>query len=102
MKIYTKKHTSKIALEKHGEKIIKRGGMYQYSGYTISYAFPMDSELPDDTQELVDAGKVTYRGSNYGTLIKIRRKEYLVSDEKFKELGWIKKIKFDAPYRKHT
>ena len=59
-------------------------------------------ELPNNIQELVDAGKVTYRGLGFGetdTLIKTGSIEYRVTNEKFRELGWIKKIKFSAPFR---
>lgn len=102
MKIYKKVHTDKTALKVHAEKIDKRGGSYQITGNTISYAFPSEDEkeLPADTQQQVDLSKVTYRGSTYGTLIKVHGKEYLISSAKFNELGGIKKIRFSAPTRK--
>ena len=59
-------------------------------------------ELPKNIQELVDAGKVTYRGLGFdetGTLIKVNGIEYKITDEKFRALGWIKKIRFSAPFR---
>mgnify|MGYP000973968177 FL=1 len=63
------------------------------------------NDLPDNIQDLVNAGKVTYRGtgmeedSPLGTFIKVNGQEYLISDEQFEELGGIKKIRFSAPYR---
>lgn len=59
-------------------------------------------ELPKNIQQLVDTGKVTYRGLGFGetgTLIKTSGVEYKITDEKFRELGWIKKIRFSAPFR---
>jgi len=62
----------------------------------------LESELPSDTEQLVKEGKVTYRGMGFGASgvkLKVKGKEYIVSDEKFKALGGISKIKFDAPFR---
>jgi len=62
----------------------------------------LQNELPSNIQELVDTGKVTYRGtgiSNDGVLIKTGGIEYKITDDKFRELGWIKKIRFSAPFR---
>lgn len=61
-------------------------------------------DLPENIQDFVDQGKVTYRG--YGisdlehTKIKINGKEYKITSEKFRELGGIEKMKFAAPARK--
>lgn len=63
----------------------------------------LESELPSDIEQLVSEGKVTYRGMGFGvsgTKIKAKGKEYIISDEKFKQLGGISKIKFGAPLRK--
>lgn len=59
--------------------------------------------LPEDTQKEVEAGRVTYRGLGFGkegVKIKVKGKEYVITDDKFKELGGIQKIKFAAPFRK--
>jgi len=40
METYTKKHTSKKALESHLEKIKKRKGQFEISGNRITYWFP--------------------------------------------------------------
>ncbi len=58
--------------------------------------------LPSDTEQLVKEGKVTYRGMGFGASgvkLKVKGKEYIVSDEKFKSLGGVSKIKFNAPFR---
>lgn len=60
-------------------------------------------DFPTDTQKEVNSGKVTYRGLGFGkegVKIKVHGKEYVISNEKFEELGGIKKIKFNAPFRK--
>ena len=63
------------------------------------------TELPPNIQRLVDDGKVTYRGCGIhdtDVLLKIGKREVKVTDEKFRELGWIKKIKFSAPFREES
>ena len=62
------------------------------------------AELPSNIKDLVDLGKVTYRGNgfgNEGVRIKVDGKEYNISDDNFKLLGGISKIKFKAPARKY-
>ncbi len=66
-----------------------------------------NEELPINLQDLVNAGKVTYRGLGMdtdidGVKIRIDGKEYIISREKYDELGGLKKIKFHAPYRTDT
>jgi hypothetical protein len=102
MKKYTKTHESRQALEAHVEKIEKREGGCKTVGKKITYIFPEDNELPPDIEQMENMGKVTYRGSGYSNLtrIKVRGKEYFISKEKFRELGGIQKIRFDAPYRR--
>ena len=59
-------------------------------------------ELPPDIKKLVNAGNVTYRGMGFGeddVLIKVSGIEYQITNKKFRELGWIKKISFSAPFR---
>lgn len=59
-------------------------------------------ELPIDVQQEVNAGKTSYRGLGFGkegVKLKVKGKEYIISDEKFKELGGIEKIRFSAPVR---
>jgi hypothetical protein len=51
-------------------------------------------------QKEVDAGNVTYRGGAGGTRIKVKGKEYLISNDDFNKLGGIKKMNFKAPFRK--
>jgi len=51
-------------------------------------------------QKEVDAGRVTYRGGAGGTRIKVKSKEYLISNDDFNKLGGIKKMNFKAPFRK--
>ena len=62
------------------------------------------SELPSDTQELVDKRMVTYRGTGmsggYTTRIRLKGMEYLISSDDFKMLGGIEKMRFYAPTRK--
>jgi|GEM_PF-6814786 len=60
------------------------------------------SDLPSNTVELVDARKVTYRGTgNSGeSKIKVNGKEYVISSEDFDALGGLEKIRFSAPFRK--
>lgn len=99
MKIYKKVHTNQKALKAHIKKIEQRGGGYSVVINQIRYAFPEDDSLPKNIQQLVDDGKVTYRGGEFGTLIRVKKVEYLITSEKFRELGWIKKIKFHAPFR---
>jgi hypothetical protein len=110
MKTYTKTHQSKKALNSHIAKIKARGGEYLVNGYKIRYSFPQqdNNELPSDTQQQVNEGKVTYRGcgisgKNAGMYkLKVHNKEYIVSLDTLKsfEKG-DKKIRFDAPFRKH-
>lgn len=105
MKTYTHTHENKKALNAHVEKILDRGGSVTIKGNTVEYFFfsDADAEIPADTQKEVDAGRVTYRGrgaDKRGTRIKVHGKEYIISHEKFLELGGIKKIRFDAPHRK--
>lgn len=59
------------------------------------------SQLPAETLQLVNARKVTYRGTGFGgdCLLKISGQEYLVDWEIFDQLGGLEKIRFSAPYR---
>jgi len=77
--------------------------IYNSKGIKLAKGGSLESELPSDTEQLVNEGKVTYRGMGFGASgvkLKVKGKEYIVSDEKFKALGGISKIKFDAPFRK--
>ena len=63
------------------------------------------SDLPANVQELINEGKVTYRGCGLGknaanTKIKVDGKEYMITTELFNELGGIDKMRFFAPFRK--
>lgn len=76
--------------------------IYNSKGVKLAKGGSLESELPSDTEQLVKDGKVTYRGMGFGASgvkLKVKGKEYIVSDEKFKALGGISKIKFDAPFR---
>jgi hypothetical protein len=67
-------------------------------------------------QNLVNQGKVTYRGlgvgkiandfaniaGEMGTRIKVGGKEYFITDSDFQKLGGIKKIRFAAPFRRES
>lgn len=71
------------------------------------------SDIPN-LQNLVNQGKVSYRGlgmgklsddfwklaGENGTLIKVLGKEYYITNSDFNALGGIKKIRFDAPNRR--
>jgi len=61
------------------------------------------SALPANIHELVDQGKVTYRGtgSSDAWRIKVSGKEYTISREDFYKLGSNSKMRFAAPERKH-
>jgi hypothetical protein len=107
MEKFIKKHESKIALEAHAKEIAEKGGGYNIVGKKITYVFPKDSDLPLETRQLVKQGKVTYRGSKYGSEyvtyfnLKVKGKEYLVSHETLLDLSEPNnKIRFDAPYRR--
>lgn len=105
MKVYSKSHKSKKALNSHIDKIEKRGGMYYTQYQTIFYAFTEDERLPENINELVKDEKVTYRGTGmdwYGEqcwLIKIKRREFLISDKQFSKLRKIARMRFSAPQR---
>lgn len=65
----------------------------------------MKNALPNDIQNEVNKNTVTYRGLGFGkegVKIKVKGKEYIISDDKFNELGGIDKIKFSAPFRKNN
>ena len=64
------------------------------------------NDIPDLKEEL-EKGKVTYRGlgfGKYGKKIKVKGKEYIISQEEFEKISRDEngkmKIKFDAPFRK--
>lgn len=64
------------------------------------------SELPEETIPLLKEGKVTYRGCGMGKYygfykIKVKGKEYMVTDDLFYELTNIKPMKFSAPTKKY-
>lgn len=91
------KENMQIALDEKSLEI------YNSKGVKLAKGGSLESELPSDTEQLVNEGKVTYRGMGFGASgvkLKVKGKEYIVSDEKFKALGGISKIKFDAPFRK--
>lgn len=73
----------------------------KHNTYAKGGIIPM-SELPANTAELVDMGKVTYRGTgNSGeSKIKVEGKEYVISSADFDALGGLQKIRFSAPFRK--
>lgn len=114
MKTYQKTHRTAKALESHISKIIARKGKFSVNGMTIKYSFseketkPRGEKVPTDTIEMIQAGKVTYRG--YGIdgkyagffRIKVHKKEYRVTLEKKRALEQLagRKIPFSAPLRR--
>lgn len=100
----SKNANSTIAKEKN-KQIVERleKQLSEIENKKLAKGGSLESELPSDTEQLVKDGKVTYRGMGFGASgvkLKVKGKEYIVSDEKFKALGGISKIKFDAPFRK--
>jgi hypothetical protein len=63
------------------------------------------SELPANTRELMEAGKVTYRGCGLGknahlTRVRIEGKEYAISWDLFHEISEGVHVRFSGPARK--
>lgn len=71
------------------------------------------NDIPN-LQQMVDQGKVTYRGLGMGVVssrfydlagesgveIRIGKDKYYITSVDFNKLGGVKKIKFAAPFRK--
>ena len=52
METYTQKHTSKVALDSHIDKIKNRGGKYEVDGLTIKYWFPINKSSINPSKNL--------------------------------------------------